>query len=194
MNPPRAGNLHLTSSLSTLSSEDTAQSPSSSANKPYRSRRAITTLESSSEPDEDEDPLGSTSAGNSRPHRPVKKRAVMDSDEEGETAERPTKLSRRSLAADTSRSSVSPQQAERMFDSPLAKIDGSPPSTPPEDPDATAAAPDVFGSAPSKSKKGKRVSSAGKPKKLSKKEQQNMWMETEILKARTFSLFLMIDR
>ncbi|KAG8891418.1 hypothetical protein FRC00_013706, partial [Tulasnella sp. 408] len=107
----------------------------------------------------------------------------MDSDEEGEAVERPTKLSRRSLAADTSRSSVSPQQAERMFDSPSAKIDGSPPSTPPEDPDATAAAPDVSSSALSKSKKGKRVSSAGKPKKLSKKEQQNMWMETEILKA-----------
>ncbi|KAG9043450.1 hypothetical protein FS837_009518 [Tulasnella sp. UAMH 9824] len=182
VNPPRAGNLHLTSSLSTLS-EDTAQSPSSSANKPYRSRKAITTLESSSEPDEDEDPLGSTSAHNSRSHRPVKKRAVMDSDEEGEVAERPTKLSRRSLAADTSRSSISPQQAERMFDSPLAKIDGSPPSTPPEDPDSTAAAPDVSSSALSKSKKGKRVSSAGKPKKLSKKEQHNMWMETEILKA-----------
>ncbi|KAG8921904.1 hypothetical protein FRC01_014752, partial [Tulasnella sp. 417] len=182
-NPTRAANLHLTSSLSTLSSEDTAQSPSSSANKPYRSRKAITTLESSSEPDEDEDPLGSTSVANSRSHRPVKKRAIMESDEEEEPVERPSKLSRRSLAADTSRSSVSPQQAERMFDSPATKIDGSPPSTPPEDPDATAAMPDVSSSALSRSKKGKRVSSTGKPKKLSKKEQHNMWMETEILKA-----------
>ncbi|KAG8975116.1 hypothetical protein FRB90_009600, partial [Tulasnella sp. 427] len=107
----------------------------------------------------------------------------MDSDDEEESPERPSKVSRTSLAADTSRSSVSPGQGERMFESPLNKDDGSPPSSPPEDPDSTAVAPEATGGSSSKAKKGKRDSSSGKPKKLSKKEQYNMLIETEALKA-----------
>lgn len=185
----RTTSLRLDSSLTTIPS---ASSQSIISPPKYRSRKAYTTLESSTDHDESDDEMHDPlSPQRPRQHRPLKKRAIMESDDDDDAEAspqgRPNKVFRRSLAADTSTSSVSPAP-DRMFGSPMNQPEeGTPPSSPPEEPAPTAAALDVSAEL-TKSSKGRRKSATGKSdgekrKKLTKKQLHESRLETERLKA-----------